>query len=187
MDPITPFFVGLLTTILQGISGPIQPLMTLVGTTPLAFTTANALVITGWKTMTAVADGLLALLVTVKALQMMYGQSRGRLSMPVGQFVPKVILTALLMPLGFLPGRELILLNNLLCRPVQATVMDFIKQVNGGEPFHAGQARGIAAVLALVLTISLLRVIFQAVKGIVFFAVLLVPSPGPVGPTALNG
>jgi hypothetical protein len=45
--------------------------MTLVGTTPLEFTTANALVIRGWKTMTAVADGLLALLVTVKAIQMM--------------------------------------------------------------------------------------------------------------------
>jgi hypothetical protein len=126
MDPITQFFVGLLTTILQGISGPIEPLMTLVGTTPMEFTTANTLVITGWKTLTPVADGFLALLVTVKALQMMYGQSTGTFYMPVGQFVPKVILTALLMHLSFILGQDLILLNNLLCGLVQANVMDFI-------------------------------------------------------------
>jgi hypothetical protein len=98
--------------------------------------------------------------------------------MPVGQFVPKVILTALLMHLSFILGQDLILLNNLLCGLVQANVMDFIKQVNGGQPFNAGQALGITAVLAVVFTISLVRVIFQAVKRIVFFNVLFVLS-GP--------
>jgi hypothetical protein len=58
------------------------------------------------------------------------------------------------MPLRFILGQELILLNNLLCGLVQASVMDFIKQVNGAEPFHAGQARGITALLAVVLTIT---------------------------------
>jgi hypothetical protein len=65
-----------------------------------------------------------------------------------------------------------------LCELVQANVMDFIKQVNGGQPFNAGQALSITAVLAVVFTISLVRVIFQAVKRIVFFNVLFVLS-GP--------
>jgi hypothetical protein len=34
MDPMTAFFVGLLTAILEGISRPIEPLLTLARTTP---------------------------------------------------------------------------------------------------------------------------------------------------------
>lgn len=178
MNPIAQFIVDLITNILQGINGPIQPLIALIGSTPLQFTTANAVVVAGWNTMTAAADAFLGLIVVVGAIQIMYGQSTGTLYIPVGQFVPRIILTALLIHLSLLMGQDLILLNNLLCGLVQANVADFIRQVNGGQPFNAGQGLGITAILAIVFSVSLLRVIFQAVKRIVFFNVLFVLS-GP--------
>ena len=178
INPIAQFFVDLITNILQGVSGPIQPLIALIGTTPLQFTTANVVVIGGWNTMTAVADAFLGLIVVLGAIQMMYGQSTGTLYMPVSQFVPKLILTAILIHLSFLMGQDLLVLNNLLCGLVHANVTDFILQVNGGQPFSAGQGLQISAIFAIVFSISLLRVILQAVKRIVFFNVLFVLS-GP--------
>jgi hypothetical protein len=178
MNLITQFIVDLITNFLQGISGPIQPLIALIGTTPLQFTTANDVVIGAWKTMTAVADAFLGLIVVVGAIQMMYGQSTGSLYMPVSQFVPKLILTAILIHLSFLMGQDLLVLNNLLCGLVHANVTDFIRQVNGGQPLNAGQGVLITGIFAIAFSISLLRVIFQAVKRIVFFNVLFVLS-GP--------
>jgi hypothetical protein len=72
--------------------------------------------------MTAVADAFLGLIVVLGAMQMMYGQSTGTLYMPVSQFVPKLILTAILIHLSFLMGQDLLVLNNLLCGLVHANV-----------------------------------------------------------------
>jgi hypothetical protein len=178
MNFITPFFLDLINGILQGVSGPIQPLIQLMGNTPLQYTTANPVVIGVWTTLTAAADAFLVLLVTVKAIQMMYGQSTGTLYMPVSQFLPKLILTAILIHLSFLLGQDLLIFNNQLCALVQANGQDFIRQVNGGQPFTVGQNLGLAAVLAVVFTFSLIRVLLQAIKRIVFFNVLFVLS-GP--------
>jgi hypothetical protein len=57
-------------------------------------------------------------------------------------------------------------------------VQDFIRQVNGGQPFNAGQTLNLSAVLAIVFAGSLVRVALQAVKRVVFFNVLFVLS-GP--------
>ncbi len=160
-----------------GISGSIGPLIGFIGNTPLAFTTANPVIGGAWTTMVAVADVFLGLLITVKAMQVMYGQSTGAVYLPVSQFVPRAILTAILIHLSALLGQDLILLNNALCGLVRADVMAFINQVNGGA-FNGGQAAGISAVLTMVFIFSLLRVILQALKRIVFFNVLFVLS-GP--------
>lgn len=178
MNFITQFFLDLINGILQGVTGPIQPIIQLMGNTPLQYTTANPIVIGVWNTLTAAADTFLVLLVTVKAIQMMYGQSTGTLYMPVSQFLPRLILTAILIHLSFLLGQDLLIFNNQLCGLVQTNVQDFIQQVNGGQPFNVGQNLGLAAVLAVVFTFSLIRVLLQAIKRIVFFNVLFVLS-GP--------
>ena len=178
MNFITQFFLDLINGILQGVTGPIQPIIQLMGNTPLQYTTANPIVIGVWNTLTAAADTFLVLLVTVKAIQMMYGQSTGTLYMPVSQFLPRLILTAILIHMSFLLGQDLLIFNNQLCGLVQTNVQDFIQQVNGGQPFNVGQNLGLAAVLAVVFTFSLIRVLLQAIKRIVFFNVLFVLS-GP--------
>lgn len=178
MNFIGQFFINLLNGLLGGISGPVQPLIPLIGNTPLGLSTANPVVDAAWTTMTVVADALLGLLITVKVIQVMYGQSTGAIYLPLSQFVPKAILVAILIHLSAILGQDLIILNNALCGLVKGSVQDFILQVNGGHPFDAGQNLGLATVLAVVFAFSLVRVIFQALKRIVFFNLLYVLS-GP--------
>jgi len=178
MNPIVQFFVDLLNNILGGLSGAIQPLINLTGNTPLEFSTANPIVDAGWHLMVGAADAFLGLIVIVGAIQIMYGQTTGTLYMPVGQFLSKAVLTVILIHLSFIIGQDLIILNNELCGVVHIQVQDFIRQVNGGQPFNGGQTLSLTAVLAIVFSGSLVRVIFQAVKRIVFFNVLFVLS-GP--------
>lgn len=108
------WIVDRLTETLHGLSGPIAPLVNLMGSTPLAFTTQNALAIAGWRTMTTVADVLLGLFIVIGATQIMYGDTTGSLRMPVGQFVEKALLTAILIHLSALIGEQLLVLNNCL-------------------------------------------------------------------------
>src|SRR3989440_6311867 len=164
MNPIVQFFVNLLNNILQGLSGAIQPLINLTGNTPLEFSTANPIVDAGWHLMVGAADAFLGLIVIVGAIQVMYGQSTGTLYMPIGQFLSKAILTVILIHLSFIMGQDLIILNNELCGVFHAQVQDFVRQVNGDQPFNAGQTLNLSAVLAIVFAGSLVRVAFQAVK-----------------------
>src|SRR5215469_3658186 len=83
----------------QNLAGPIAPLLNLTSTTPLEFTTHNAIVMQGWRAMTMVSDILLGLFIVIGALQMMYGDMTGTLRMPAGQFIARVILTALIFKL----------------------------------------------------------------------------------------
>ena len=174
MDPISQFLLNLF----GGIGDALQPLINLMGTTPLEFTTANPVVDASWRTMTAVADSFLVLIVIIGAIQIMYAQSTGTLSLPISQFVPRILLTAILMHLSFILGQDLLILDNLLCGLVRANVLDFIRQVNGGHLFDGQQSLSITFVLTVVTIFSLVRVILQAVKRIVFFDVLFVLS-GP--------
>jgi len=178
MNPIVQFFVDLLNNILGGLSGAIQPLINLTGNTPLDFSTANPVVDGGWHLMVGAADAFLGLIVIVGAIQVMYGQSTGTLYMPIGQFLSKAVLTVVLIHVSFIMGQDLIILNNELCGLFHVQVQDFIRQVNGGQPFNAGQTLNLTAVLAIVFSASLVRVAFQAVKRVVFFNVLFVLS-GP--------
>jgi len=173
---ILQWIVDRLTEALNALSGPIQPLVNMISTTPLAFTTQNALVIAGWRTMTTVADVLLGLFIVIGAIQMMYGDTIGSLRLPVGQFVGKAIITIILIHLSALIGEQLLILNNLLCNLVGVNIQDFIRQVNNGQLFSDKQAVVFTIVMTIVFGIGLLRVIFQTIKRIVRFNLLFVLS-----------
>ena len=174
-DAITQFFVNLINGFLQGISGPFNSLVPLLGNTPLPLTTTNAVVSGTWTVMTGVADAFLGLIVVIAAMQMLYGQTTGTLYIPPGQFVPKLVLTVVLVNLSQLIGQDLILLNNALCGLVRVDVANFIQQTGGAT---TGRVVGLSTVLAILATVSLIRIIFQAFKRIVLFDILFVLS-GP--------
>jgi len=174
MNPIAQFFANLLNGILGGLSDPLQPLIALIGNTPLGLSTANPIVNAGWLAMTVVADGVLGLIVTVAAIQVMYGQATGTLYMPIGQFVSRAILTGVLIHASGILLQDILILNNELCGALHLQVQQFIMQVNGGHPFDGGQTLNLTTVLAIVFGVSLVRVVFQAVKRVVFFDLLYV-------------
>ena len=174
MNPIAQFFVNLFTSILGGSSAAIQPLIDLIGNTPLGVSTANPVIDTSWLIMTTVADGFLGLIVIVAAIQMMYGQATGTLYMPMGQFVSRAILTGVLIHLSGIMLQDILILNNELCGAFRLQVQQFIMQVNGGHAFDGGQTLNLTAVLGIVAGASLVRIAFQAVKRVVFFDLLYV-------------
>jgi len=157
----------------------------MISSTSLAFTTQNAVVIAGWRTMTLVADVFLGLFLVVGTIQIMYGDTTGSLRMPVGQFVGKGLLTALLIHLSALIGEQLLILNNLLCGLVVGNVQQFIRGVNNGHLFTNGQALGLTIVMVIVFGIGFFRVIFQAIKRVIRFNVLFVLS-GPAFLTSFH-
>ena len=55
---ILQWIVDRLTETMNALVGPIGPLLNMISSTSLAFTTQNAIVIAGWRTMTMVADVL---------------------------------------------------------------------------------------------------------------------------------
>jgi len=178
LDAITQFFVNIANGFLQGTSGLFNGLIPLLGNTPLALTTANAVVEDSWTIMTGVADAFLGLIIVIAAIQMLYGQSTGTLYIPLSQFVPKLIVTVVFIHLSKILGQDLILLNNALCGLARADVANFIQQANGGRPFNTGQNVGLATVLAIIASLTLIRLIFQAFKRIILVDILFVLS-GP--------
>jgi hypothetical protein len=179
---LAAWIVGTLNTLS---SGPIGPLVNLISSTPLAFTTQNAIVIAGWRTMTAVADAFLGLFIMIGTIQIMYGDITGSLRMPIRQLVGKAILTAILIHLSAFIGEQLLTFNNLLCGLVEANVQDLIRGVNSGQLFNNQQTVILAAVLTVVFGISFFRVIFQAIKRVIRFNLLFVLS-GPAFLTAFH-
>src|SRR5207244_1693027 len=92
-----------------------------------------------------------------------------------------LILTVVLIHLSKILGQDLILVNNALCGLVRVDVLNFIQQANGGQPFNAGQNVGLATVLAIIASLSLIRLIFQAFNRIVSFTILLSRFSGAQG------
>jgi hypothetical protein len=174
-----------LTDALNALSGPIAPLLNMISSTSLAFTTQNAIVIAGWRTMTLVADLFLGLFIVIGAIQIMYGDTMGSVRLPVGQFVGKAILTAILIHLSAFIGEQLLVFNNLLCGLVGANIQDFVLGINKGQLFTNGQAIVLTIVLAIVFGIGLFRVIFQAIKRVIRFNLLFVLS-GPAFLTSFH-
>jgi hypothetical protein len=183
MTPLVQLFARLLgtavSTVVQGqtaLLAQIQFLVMLFEQTPLQFTTQNAVVIAGWRTMTAVADALLGIFIFIGTIQIMYSDTTGSLRMPIGQFVGKALLTALLIHLSAFLGEQLLVLNNLLCGLVGANVVQFMQEVNHGQIFNTGQLAVLSAVLTVVFGLSFVRVLLQAVKRIVRFNMLFALS-----------
>jgi len=172
------WIVDRLTEAMQGLGGPIQPLVNLFSTTPLGFTTQNPIVQQAWVAVTAAADILLGLFIVIGVIQIMYGQSTGTLEMPIGQFIAKAVLTAILIHLSALLGEYLLTLNNLLCELVQGNIQDFIRQFNNGRLFTNAQTLILSIALTIVFGFTLFRIIFQTVKRLIRFNVLFVLS-GP--------
>ena len=162
----------------QGVTGQLQPLINLIMSTPLNFTTQNAIVHQAWATLVIASDVILGLLVTIAVIQSMYGEITGTLQMPVGQIVARTFLTALMINLSAFLGENLLNLNNLLCGFVVQDVQGFILHFTNGQFFNNGQLILLTIILMIVFGISLFRVIFQAVKRIIRFNVLFVLS-GP--------
>src|SRR5882724_2378214 len=175
---ISDFFTNLINNVLNGLNGAIGPIVALIGNTPLNLTTGNAVVNGAWMTMAGVADAFLGLYVIMKMIQMMHGEATGTTHIPLGQFVPKVILTVILIHMSSFLGTQLLTIVNALCELVRTNVQDLVRQVNGGQLFDAGQGLGLSVVLTIVFGFSLVRVVFQAVKRVVLFNVLFVFS-GP--------
>ncbi len=192
MNPLVQLFANLLGTAVANVVqsqtallAQIQFAVTLFEQTPLQFTTQNALVMAGWRTMTVVADALLGIFIVIGTIQIMYGDTTGSLRMPVGQFVGKAILTAILIHLSALLGEQLLVLNNLLCGLVGVNVVQFVQGVNRGQFFNTGQQAVLSAVLTVVFGLSFVRVVFQAIKRIVRFNMLFALS-GPALLTAFH-
>lgn len=178
VNGISQFFASIINSILNSIYNALAPIISLIGNTPLEFTTGNPVIHGAWLTMVGVADAFLGLYVIMKLLQMMHGEATGTVHIPVGQFVPRVILTVLLIHASSFLGQELLLLTNALCGIVQTNVQQFVQQVNGGKVFDANQAAALSVILAIVFGFSLIRVVFQALKRVVLFNLLFVLS-GP--------
>ena len=172
------FFSNLINNLLNALFMAFGPIEMLIGNTPLNLTTGNPVVFGAWVTLTAIADSFLGLYVIVKLIQMMHGDATGTAHMPIGQFVPKVILTVILIHASSFLGRELLFLVNALCSIVLVNVQGFIMQINNGQLFGTGQTIGFGTVLGIVFGLNLFRLVFQAIKRIVLFNVLFVFS-GP--------
>lgn len=182
MNPITQaianFFTVLLNSVLTGLTTAVGPLFGLIGNTPFNLTTANPVVNGAWLTMVGVADAFLGLYVIVKLIQIMHGDATGTIHVPIGQFVLKVILTVILIHASSFLGQQILVIVNVLCELVRTNAQQLERQVNGGQLFTTGQALGFSVVLGLVFGLSMIRVIFQAIKRVILFNVLYVFS-GP--------
>jgi hypothetical protein len=161
-----------------GVIGPLQPLLVkFMNNTPLELTTANQVVIDAWGTMLAIADAFFLLLIIIGTIQIMISHSTGMLTLPLNQFVPKILVTALLMNLSFFFGQDLLIFNNLLCGAINANLDGFFNTINNGARITQGQGLLLYFGVLIVLNITLIRLIFQAFERLVLWNLLFVLSP----------
>jgi hypothetical protein len=161
-----------------GILGPLQPLLIqFLGNTPLALTVNNQVVMGAWGTVLALADAFFLLLVIVGIIQIMISQSTGTLSLPLDQFVPKAIVTALLMNLSFFFGRALLIFNNEMCGIININLDGLFNTINNGARITFGQGALLYLGVIILLNLGLLRLLFQAFERLVLWNLLFVLSP----------
>jgi hypothetical protein len=152
-------------------------LITFMSSSPLELTTANAVVIGVWGTVLAIADAFFFLLIIVGTIQMMISQSTGTLTLPLSQFVPKSIVTALLMNLSFFFGQALLSFNNLLCSAINANLNAFFNTINNGARVTQEQGLFLYLGVIIVLNFTLIRLLFQAFERLVLWNLLFVLGP----------
>ena len=135
--------------------------------------------------MCKIVSVLLGLFIVIGAIHMMYGDTTGSLRMPVGQFVGKAMLTAILIHLSALIGEAAPHPEQFVMRPGPGKCSGFRAADNNGQLFNDGQALVLAIVMTIVFGIGLFRVIFQAIKRVILFNLLFVLS-GPAFLTSLH-
>ena len=145
--------------------------------TPLELTTTNQVVIGVWGTVLTIADAFFLLLIIIGTIQIMISNSTGLLTLPLSQFVPKIIMTALLMNLSFFFGQDLLIFNNLLCSAINANIGGFFNSINNGAKITQGQGLLLYLGLIILLNITLIRLIFQAFERLVLWNLLFVLAP----------
>ena len=161
-----------------GILGPLQPLfISFMGNTPLDLTTTNQVVVSAWGTMLAIADAFFLLLILIGTIQIMISNNTGSLTLPLNQFVPKIIITALLMNLSFFFGENLLFFNNLLCGVINVNLDAFFNTVNNGARITQTQSLVLYYAVIILLNITLIRLLFQAFERLVFWNLLFVLGP----------
>lgn len=161
-----------------GVLGPLQPLLVrFMSSTPLELTAMNPVVIGVWGTVLAIADAFFFLLVLIGIIQMMISNSTGLLTLPLSQFVPRIILTALLMNLSFFFGQSLLIFNNLLCGAINANLDAFFNTINNGTRVTQVQGFLLTLGITIVLNITLLRLLLQAFERLVLWNLLFVLAP----------
>jgi hypothetical protein len=161
-----------------GILGPLQPLLVqYMGNTPLELTTTNQVVRGAWGTVLAIADAFFLLLIIIGTIQMMISNSTGSLALPMDQFVPKIIVTALLMNLSSFFGQALLIFNNGMCSAINANLDGFFNTINNGTRIVQGQGLLLYLAVLILLNIGLIRLLFQAFERLVLWNVLFVLSP----------
>lgn len=160
-----------------GVLGPLEPILVqYMRNTPLELTTANQVVIVAWRTVLAIANAFFLLLVITGVIQTMISNSTGTLSIPISQFVPKIIMTGLLMNLSFFFGQNLLIFNNLLCGEVNANLNTFFNSINNGGRINNGQGFWLYFATVVLLNIGIIRLLFQAFERLVLWNLLFVLS-----------
>ncbi|BCL83602.1 hypothetical protein ccbrp13_60670 [Ktedonobacteria bacterium brp13] len=160
------------------ILGPLEPLFAqFLRTTPESLTTANTVVIGTFATMLAIANAFFLLLILTGIIQMMISESTGSLSIPLSQFVPKVITTGLMMNLSFFFGSLLLQINNELCDAINTNLNNFFATVNTGSRITGGQGFLLDLIIVVFLNFGIIRILFQAFQRLVLWNLLFVLSP----------
>ncbi|RAQ95944.1 hypothetical protein [Thermogemmatispora tikiterensis] len=158
---------------------PFEPLFnSMLFTTSPALTTQNETVMLIWRTLLAISDGMLGLVIIVGTIQIMQSDATGSMRMPLGQFVGRILLSTLLMHSSAFLGEQLIQINNLLCEQLPISTVSFIQTLTHGRGLDSGTFFVLWAVLTIIFGIGLLRWLFQAIARIVRLDVLFVLS-GP--------
>jgi hypothetical protein len=175
-NAISGLVTGAITFILQQILVPLATLFSFITSVPLQYTTENTIVIQAWTTMTIVADAFLGLFVIIGTIQIMYSDVTGGLRMPLGQFLAKAALTAILIQMSGFIGEQLLNLNNLLAGVAGDSAANFLQTLNADATNPSFNIFSI--ILVVVLGVIALILIFQGIGRIARFNLLFVLS-GP--------
>lgn len=162
-------------TDILGVTSPI--LVQFMEKTPLDLTTRNQVVIDGWGVVVGIGDAFFLLLILLGTIQIMLSQSTGALTLPLSQFVPKILVTTLLMHLSFFFGQNLLIFNNMMCGVISVNLQAFFNTINNGAKVTIGQSFLLDLGLIVLLNITMLRLIIQAFERLALWNLLFVLSP----------
>ena len=158
--------------------GPLEPILVqFMRNTPLELTVTNPAVMQSWSIVLLAANALFVLLIILGAIQTMVSSRTGSLSLPVSEFVPKVLVTALAMNLSAFFGRQLLLLNNALCGLVTLNFEAIFNTLNNGTRIAVTQSVFLILLILLFLNVGIIRLLFQAFERLVIWNLLFVLSP----------
>jgi hypothetical protein len=171
---MTQFFTDRYHETVQELTGgSTLPLMSLLGNTPLKYSTANEFVIASWHIMIGVADAFLGLFVLISILQIFYGDYTGMVHLPIRQFLGKFFLVVILIHLSLTIVQDLIILTNTVCGAFQVDLRTFLLRAD----LQVGPATYFRIVIAFAFIISFIRVLFQSGFRVVRLVILAIFGP----------